>query len=211
MITKQEKAIEIYKRLIRDYPEAKCSLDYDKPFQLLVATQLSAQCTDVRVNIVTKPLFKKYKSIKAFANADLNELEQDIKSTGFYHNKAKNIIGTAIMILERYNGEVPPKLEELVTLPGVGRKTANVVLGDIFHVPSVIVDTHTKRLSNRIGLSKNQDPTKIEFDIMRVVPKDMWTIFSHLLVFHGRNICYARNPQCSLCVINDLCKFYRTN
>jgi endonuclease-3 len=209
-MTKEAKTIEIYERLIRNYPEAKCSLDYGKPFQLLIATQLSAQSTDARVNIVTKSLFKKYKSLKAFANADLHELEQDIRSTGFYHNKAKNIIASAKMILEKFNGEVPPKLEELLELPGVGRKTANVVLGDIFEIPGIIVDTHTKRLSNRIGLSKNQDPTKIEFDLMKIVPKDKWTMFSHMLVFHGRNICHARNPQCPVCIINNLCKYYQS-
>lgn len=189
------------------YPDAECSLDYKDPLQLLISTQLSAQCTDARVNIVTKTLFQKYRNVKDFAQADLQRLEEDIKSTGFYHNKAKNIKNCCIMLIDKYDGKVPNTLEELLILPGVGRKTANLVLGDIFGVPGVVVDTHAKRLSNRIGLSKHTDPEKIEYDLMKIVPQKDWLRFCHQLVYHGRAICEARKPKCSICGIKEYCEY----
>lgn len=189
------------------YPEAECSLEYKDPLQLLISTQLSAQCTDARVNIVTETLFKKYKNVFDFANADLFELEQDIKPTGFYHNKAKNILNTCKMIIDKFDGIVPGNMEDLLKLPGVGRKTANLVLGDIFNVPGIVVDTHAKRLANRIGLTKNTDPEKIEYDLMKILPKKEWSKFSHQLVYHGRAVCNARKPNCNVCGILDCCEF----
>lgn len=202
-----KKIDEIINVLNKLYPEAECSLEYKDPLQLLVSTQLSAQCTDARVNIVTETLFKKYKNVYDFANADLSELEQDIKPTGFYHNKAKNIINTCKMIIEKFNGLVPGSMEALLELPGVGRKTANLVLGDIFNIPGIVIDTHAKRLSNRIGLTKNTDPTKIEFDLMKIVPKNEWSRFCHQLVYHGRAVCKARKPNCNECGINAYCEY----
>lgn len=196
--------ISVFEKL---YPIADCSLEYKDPLQLLISTQLSAQCTDARVNIVTKTLFEKYKNVDDFANCDLLILEQDIKSTGFYHNKAKNIKACCKMLIDKYSSIVPNTMEELLELPGVGRKTANLVLGDIFSVPGVVVDTHAKRLSNRIGLSKNTDPEKIEFDLMKIIPKKSWSKFSHQLVYHGRAICTARKPKCNECLIIEYCEF----
>lgn len=195
---------EIFEKI---YGDAACSLDYKDPLQLLIATQLAAQCTDARVNIVTKDLFKKYKNVYDFANANPEELEQDIKSTGFYRNKARNIINCCKMLIEKHNGEVPNNMEDLLALPGVGRKTANLILGDIFGIPGIVVDTHAKRIANRLGLTKNQDPTKVEYDLMEVVPKDYWSKFCHQLVYHGRAICNARTPKCEQCPINHLCDF----
>jgi endonuclease-3 len=189
------------------YKNAECTLDYNDPLELLISTQLAAQCTDARVNIVTASLFEKYKNVFDFANADLNELEQDIKSTGFYRNKAKNIKNTCRIIIEKYNGHVPDSLQELLTLPGVGRKTANLVLGDIYGIPGIVVDTHAKRLSNRIGLSSESDPKKIEFDLMDVVPKESWSKFCHQLVYHGRAVCKARKPECEVCGIRKYCDY----
>ncbi|MFZ5354736.1 MAG: endonuclease III [Bacillota bacterium] len=193
--------------LINEYPEAQCSLHYENPLQLLIATILAAQCTDERVNIVTKDLFKKYKDVYDFANANQEELEQDIKSTGFFRNKAKNIIACCKRLIDAYGGKVPDSMEDLLTLPGVGRKTANVILGSIYNVPGVIVDTHCKRLSNRLGLTKNEDPEKIEYDLMKVVPKELWTLFSHWMVFHGRAVCDARKPRCEACRIAQYCEY----
>lgn len=204
---KKQRVTKIMEELDRLYPNAGCSLMYNDPLQLLIATQLAAQCTDERVNIVTKDLFKKYKNAKDFANADLKILEQEIRSTGFYRNKARNIIACCKKIVEQYKGEVPGSMEELLTLPGVGRKTANVVLGDVFNIPGIVVDTHAKRLSNRLGLTKEQDPTKIEFDLMKIIPKKSWTKFSHQLVFHGRAVCNARKPKCEECSIKPYCVF----
>lgn len=197
---------EILSILNNLYPEAECSLQYRDPLQLLISTQLSAQCTDARVNIVTQTLFEKYKNVQDFACADILELEQDIKPTGFYHNKAKNIINTCKMIIERFNGLVPGNMEDLLKLPGVGRKTANLVLGDIFNIPGIVVDTHVTRLANRIGLTKNSDPTKIEYDLMEIVPKNEWSRFCHQLVYHGRAICNARKPNCNQCGIYEYCE-----
>jgi endonuclease-3 len=200
--------IDIFERL---YPEAICSLNYENPLQLLIATILAAQCTDKRVNIVTKGLFKKYRTVQDFANADMEELEQDIKSTGFYRNKAKNIKMCCQDIIERFGGEIPKTLDGLITLAGVGRKTANVVLGSCFGIPGVVIDTHAKRLSNRIGLSKNQDPTKIEFDLMDILPKESWSKFCHQLVYHGREVCKAQKPRCETCRIIEYCDYGKKN
>lgn len=204
---KKERVTGIIDELERLYPDAGCSLTYETPLQLLIATQLAAQCTDERVNIVTKDLFKKYKTAEDFANADLKTLEQDIRSTGFYRNKAKNIKECCKMIIEQYNGEVPDSMEKLLTLPGVGRKTANVVLGNIFGIPGIVVDTHAKRLSNRLGLTKEEDPVKIEFDLMKIIPKEKWSRFSNQLVFHGRAVCNARKPECEKCSLKPYCNY----
>lgn len=189
--------------------EYKCYLNYETPWQLLVATMLSAQCTDARVNIVTEDLFKKYDSVGAFADADLKELEQDIKPTGFYHNKAKNIIACMKDIRDKFAGEVPGTLEDLTSLAGVGRKTANVIRGNIYHDPSVVVDTHVKRISNRLGLTKNQDPEKIEYDLMKELPKDHWILCNIQIITFGRTICTARSPKCGDCFLQKYCKEYK--
>lgn len=189
--------------------EYRCYLNYETPWQLLIATMLSAQCTDARVNIVTESLFKKYPFASAFASADLKELEQDIKPTGFYHNKAKNIISCMKDIVDKYDGEVPKSLEELTSLAGVGRKTANVIRGNIYHEPSVVVDTHVKRISNRLGLTKNQDPEKIEQDLMKELPKDHWILYNIQIITFGRTICTARSPRCEECFLQKYCKEYK--
>ena len=198
---------EILKRLDEAYgTEYVCYLNHETPWQLLIAVILSAQCTDARVNIVTKDLFQKYPSLEAFANADLKELEQDIHSTGYYHNKAKNIISCARTLVEKYDGEVPRELEELTALAGVGRKTANVIRGNIYHEPSVVVDTHVKRISKKLGFTKEDDPVKIEYDLMKVLPKDHWILYNIQIITLGRSICTARNPKCTECFLSDLCK-----
>ena len=198
---------EILKRLDEAYgTEYVCYLNHETPWQLLIAVILSAQCTDARVNIVTKDLFQKYPSLEAFANADLKELEQDIHSTGFYHNKAKNIISCARTLVEKYDGEVPRELEELTALAGVGRKTANVIRGNIYHEPSVVVDTHVKRISKKLGFTKEDDPVKFENDLMKVLPKDHWILYNIQIITLGRSICTARNPKCTECFLSDLCK-----
>ena len=198
---------EILKRLDEAYgTEYVCYLNNETPWQLLIDVILSAQCTDARVNIVTKDLFQKYPSLEAFAHADLKELEQDIHSTGFYHNKAKNIISCARTLVEKYDGEVPRELEELTALAGVGRKTANVIRGNIYHEPSVVVDTHVKRISKKLGFTKEDDPVKIEYDLMKVLPKDHWILYNIQIITLGRSICTARNPKCTECFLSDLCK-----
>lgn len=189
------------------YHEAACSLDYKEPLELLISTILSAQCTDARVNIVTKDLYEKYKNAEDFAKANLEELENIIRSTGFYHNKAKNIIACCQKIITDFHGKVPDTMEELTSLPGVGRKTANLILGDIFHKPAVVVDTHCIRLSNRIGLTNKQDPVKIEFELAKIIEPSYQIQFCHQLVFHGRAICNARKPKCSICPIINLCEY----
>lgn len=183
-----------------------CYLDHENAWQLLVATILSAQCTDKRVNMVTKDLFKKYPEVKSFAEADIKELEKDIHSTGFYHNKAKNIIACANQLLDRFGGEVPTSIEDLTSLAGVGRKTANVIRGNIFHDPSVVVDTHVKRVSRRLGFTKNEDPEKIEYDLMKAIPKDHWILINIQFIAFGREICIARNPKCEQCFLKAYCK-----
>lgn len=198
---------EILKRLDEAYgTEYICYLNHENPWQLLIAVILSAQCTDARVNIVTKDLFAKYDSLEKFANADLKELEMDIRPTGFFHNKAKNIIGCAKRLIEAYGGEVPSQLEDLLTLPGVGRKTANVIRGNIYNEPSIVVDTHVKRISNRLGFTKEEDPEKIEFELMKKLPKEHWILYNIQIISFGRSICFARSPKCSECFLYDLCK-----
>ncbi len=197
---------EVVARLKREYPDARTELDWKNPLELLVATILSAQTTDVRVNQVTKKLFDKYRTAEDYAGADPGELEEDIRPTGFYRNKARALQGMTRALLERHDGEVPRTMAELVALPGVGRKTANVVLGNAFGVDEgVVVDTHVRRVSNRLGLTEEKDPEKIEQDLLRLVPEGDRTIFSHLLIFHGRRVCKARKPDCPNCVLNDVC------
>jgi endonuclease III len=200
-----ERMKKILPVLEKIYPNATIALNFKNPLELLIATILSAQCTDVRVNKVTKDLFKKYKSAQDWVNADIEQIESDIKSTGFYHNKAKNIKNACVKIIEQFSGEVPGTMEELLTLPGVGRKTANCVLGDAFGIPGITCDTHVIRLSRRLGLSENSDPVKLEFDLADIIDKKKWTLFSHLLITHGRNICIARKPKCPECPIARYC------
>jgi len=197
---------KIYALLKKRYPDAKIALNFSNPVELLVATILSAQCTDVRVNIVTKELFKKYKGAKDWAKADVGQIEEDIKSTGFYRNKAKNIKAACEKIIEDFGGKVPSTMEELVSLAGVGRKTANVLLGNVFDTPGITCDTHVIRLSRRLALSAaGIDAVKLEFDLAEIVPKRNWTMFSHLLIFHGRNLCKARKPDCANCPVASYC------
>lgn len=191
--------------------EYKCYLNHETPWQLLVATILSAQCTDERVNIVTKDLFRKYDSVEKFAQADLKELEKDIHSTGFYHNKAKNIIACSKELLEKYQGEVPRELTQLTQLAGVGRKTANVIRGNIYHDPSIVVDTHVKRISKRLGLCRSDDPVKIEFELMEELPREHWILYNIQIITFGRSICFARNPKCEECFLQKYCKEYRNH
>jgi len=200
-----ERVKKILPVLKKTYPDARSALKFKNPLELLIATILSAQCTDVRVNMVTKDLFKKYKSAKDWAKADIEQIESDIKSTGFYHNKAVSIKGTCKELVEQFDGKVPDTMEELVSLPGVGRKTANVVLGNAFDKPAIACDTHVIRLSRRLGLSENTDAVKLEFDLAEIVPKANWTMFSHALILHGRNICKARKPDCQNCPISKYC------
>ena len=181
-------------------------LHYRTPWQLLIAVILSAQCTDARVNIVTKDLFVKYPTLEDFAGTDLEEMECYIHSTGFYHNKAKNIIACARRLLDDFGGEVPSSLEDLTSLPGVGRKTANVIRGNVYHEPSIVVDTHVKRISKHLGLTKESDPVKVEYDLMKVLPKDHWIRYNIQIIAHGRKICFARNPKCEICPLNGICK-----
>ncbi len=200
---------KILKILDQLYPDARCSLNFSNPLELLVATILSAQCTDDRVNEVTRKLFKKYRSAADYASVSQEELEEDIRSTGFYKNKAKNLRKCCQELVEKFNGEVPPDLDKLVKLPGIGRKTANVVLGAAFGIPGIVVDTHVKRISQRLGLTREKDPVKIEFDLMKIIPKDRWTKFSHQLIYHGRAVCKSRKPLCDECALKEYCEYYR--
>jgi endonuclease-3 len=202
---KKERAQAIYRILTKRYPNVRCELDFKNPLQLLIATVLSAQCTDKRVNAVTPALFKRYKKVGDLAGADLRELQGIIKSTGFYRAKAKNIKGLATKIVTEYNGKVPDKLEELIKLPGVGRKTANVVLGHAFDTPGITVDTHFGRLSRRFGWTKETDPVKVEFEVMELIPRKEWTNLSQRMIWHGRRICHARKPACGACPLAELC------
>ena len=205
-----KRVTEILERMDAHYgTDFRCSLDHENAWQLLIATMLSAQCTDARVNIVTKDLFVKYPSVEAFAAADLKELEQDIHSTGFYHNKAKNIIACCRDLMEKYNGEVPSGIDELTSLAGVGRKTANVIRGNIFHEPSIVVDTHVKRISLKLGITKSDDPVKAEQELMKVLPKDHWILYNIQLITFGREICKAPTPKCDECFLTDLCPSYK--
>jgi endonuclease-3 len=201
------KITDIISILKKEYPSAKIALEFKNPLQLLVSTILSAQCTDARVNIVTKELFKKYKTVSDYANADLKKFEQEIHSTGFYHNKAKNIINAAKIILTKFKGKVPNTMDGLLTLPGVARKTANIVLTNAYGIiEGIAVDTHVKRVAYRIGLTKNSDPEKIEQDLMKIVDRKDWGKLSNILIMHGRKICDAKKPDCEHCCINKLCE-----
>lgn len=202
----EKRAPEIFDRLSAEYPDAKCALDHRNPYELIVATILSAQCTDKRVNLVTPALFVKYPNAATLSEADPEALEGLIKSTGFFRNKTKSLLGMSSAVMEKHRGDVPRTMDALVKLPGVGRKTANVVLGNAFGIDEgVVVDTHVSRLSNRLALSRESDPVKIEQDLMTLFPRDRWTMLSHLLISHGREICDARRPECERCVVNHLC------
>lgn len=202
----KDRVTGVLAQLDENYGPTKCYLDHENPWQLLIATILSAQCTDDRVNIVTKDLFKKYIDLESFAEASLSELEKDIHSTGFYHNKAKNIIACCQRLLEKFDGEVPSGIDDLTSLAGVGRKTANVIRGNIYQIPSIVVDTHVKRVSNMIGFTKSQDPVKIEFELMKLLPKDHWISYNTQIIAHGRKVCIARRPQCNNCFLIEYCK-----
>jgi endonuclease-3 len=201
----RQRALKIVRGLARLYPDAHCALDHATPFQLLVATILSAQCTDARVNMVTPALFARFPDARALASAPPADLEQAIASTGFFRNKARNLIACAQVLVDKHRGEVPRTMEELVELPGVGRKTANVILGNCFEVPGITVDTHVGRLSRRLGLTKHTDAVKVEADLMEVIPRRDWTMFSHRMIFHGRQVCHARKPRCDACGLATLC------
>ena len=205
---RSEKVLKIKEIFDRVYADAKCSLDYTEPYQLLIAVVLSAQCTDKRVNIVTQTLFDKYKTLKDFADADIDELAEAVKPCGFYKTKSRNIKALAQKIIEEYGGKIPDTMEELTALPGVGRKTANLILGDVYGKPALVIDTHAIRLTGRIGLTKETDPKKIEFDLKKFVPDDYSIHFCHQLVWHGRAICTARSPKCEICPIAMLCRYY---
>lgn len=202
---KRQRALEVIKVFNKVYGNADCTLDYTSALQLLIATQLAAQCTDARVNLVTPALFERYKTVSDFAAANPDELSEYIHSTGFFRNKTKNIIACCQKLIADFGGEVPQTMEELITLPGVGRKTANLVLGDIFGIPGIVVDTHATRLSNRMGFTTSKDPYKIEMDLLKIIPPENQSEFCHQLVFHGREICSARNPRCGVCPIAHLC------
>ena len=204
--TNPQRVRAILEKLDEAYPDAVCALVHENPFQLLISTILSAQCTDVRVNQVTKTLYAKYRTPKDFAYADPKELEQEIRPTGFFRNKTKSIMGASKKIVEEFGGEVPRTMEQILTLPGAARKTANVVLGTAFGIASgIVVDTHVMRLSKRLDLSRNTDPKKIEQDLMKIVPQEKWILFSHQLIWHGRKVCQARNPRCAECNLERLC------
>jgi len=202
---KSDTAAKVLDILQKEYPDAQVSLDFKDPLQLLVATILAAQCTDERVNEVTKDLFKKYRKASDYARADLQTFEGEIRSTGFFRNKAKSIMRCGQELAEKFSGQVPRTLDELTSLPGVGRKTANIILGNVFGQQAIAVDTHIKRVTHRLGWAKSGDPDKIEFELMEVIPKDRWTMTCHQLVFHGRKICTAKAPQCLHCPVNHLC------
>jgi len=205
----KKKAQAAYRELKKLNADAHIELIFSNPLELLVATILSAQCTDVRVNAVTKDLFKKYRKPQDYLVVPVEELEDDIRSTGFFRNKAKSIRGAMRAIIDNHNGKLPENLDALVKLPGVGRKTANVILGNAFDTPGLVVDTHVSRITQRIGLTTNTDAVKIEFDLMELIPKKEWTMFSHVIIFHGRRICKARKPQCDECPITKWCDFYQ--
>src|SRR5437773_12154297 len=202
----EERAALIYRRLNKEYPDAHCELDHENPLQLLMATILSAQCTDKRVNLVTPALFRRFPDADSLAAAKQEELEDLIRSTGFFRNKTKSLIGMADAVVEKHGGEIPSTMEDLTRLPGVGRKTANVILGNAFEKnEGVVVDTHVGRLSRLLGLTRQTDPIKVELQLMKLFPRKVWAKLSHLLIFHGRRICIARSPKCELCVLNDIC------
>lgn len=201
----RKSARAVYRILSKTYPEIRCELDFKNPLELIVATVLSAQCTDKRVNTITPALFKKYKTAKAYAGADIHQLEELVFQTGFYRAKARHIKGIGIKLLEEFNGEVPSTLEELITLPGVGRKTANVVLGHAFDIPGITVDTHFGRLSRRFGWTKEMDPVKVERIVVELIPQKEWTNLSQRMIWHGRRVCHSRKPACGACPLTKLC------
>jgi endonuclease-3 len=202
---KIEAAVKILDILQKEYPDARVTLEFKDPLQLLIATILAAQCTDERVNLVTKNLFKKYRQASDYARADLKTLEGEVRSTGFFRNKAKSITGCGQALVQKFSGQIPRTLEELTTLPGVGRKTANIILGNAFGRQAIAVDTHVKRVTHRLGWAKSDDPDKIEFELMEVIPEDRWTMACHQIVFHGRRVCMAKNPQCPTCPVAKFC------
>ena len=202
---KPDTVVKVLDILQKEYPDSRVTLDFKDPLQLLVATILAAQCTDERVNQVTKDLFKKYRKASDYAGADLKTLEAEIRSTGFFRNKAKSIIGCCQTLVQEFGGQVPRTLEELTSLPGVGRKTANILLGNAFNQQAIAVDTHVKRVTHRLGWAKSDDPDKIEFELMEVIPQNRWTLSCHQIVFHGRRVCMAKNPQCATCPVAKLC------
>lgn len=205
-LDEEARVMKIIDLLEKEYPDAKTALSYSSPLELLVATMLSAQCTDKRVNAVTRSLFKKYKNAKDYADADLEELEEDVRPTGFYRNKARNIKKSCQVLVEKFNSQVPETMDKMIELSGVARKTANIVLSNAYGVlEGIAVDTHVRRLSQRLGLTRNKNPDKIERDLMEIVPRSHWKRITDLLIFHGRNICVARKPKCGLCVLNKIC------
>jgi endonuclease-3 len=198
-------AVKVLDILQKEYPDARVTLDFKDPLQLLIATILAAQCTDERVNQVTKDLFKKYRKASDYAGAHLKTLEEEIRSTGFFRNKAKSIVGCCQMLVQKFGGQVPRTLEELTSLPGVGRKTANILLGNAFNQQAIAVDTHVKRVTHRLGWTESDEPDKIEFELMEVIPQKRWTLACHQIVFHGRRVCTAKNPECPTCPVAKLC------
>lgn len=208
-MTKREVAKIAVAELEKLYPDAECSLIYSKPYELMIAARLSAQCTDARVNIVTKELFKKYTTLEAFADADLKELEEDVKPCGFYKTKAKSIKEMAGQLLNNYSGEIPDTMEDLLTLSGIGRKTANLIMGDIWGKPAIVADTHFIRITGRLGLTKNTDPYKVEMDLVKQIPPEKSSDFCHRIVQFGRDICKSRRPFCEKCPLSECCKYYK--
>lgn len=207
-MNKKEIAKLACEELEKIYPDVKCSLNFTKPYELMFAARLSAQCTDARVNIVTESLFKKYPTLESFADANLEELEQDVKPCGFYKMKAKSLKGMARKLLDDFNGEIPQTMDELLTLPGIGRKTANLMMGDVWGKPAIVTDTHCIRITGRLGLTKNKEPAKVEKDLVKLIPPEISSHFCHQTVQFGRDICRARNPKCGECPLNYFCRFY---
>ncbi len=210
-MTKKQKTLLLCEKLKELYPNAECSLIFSKPYELMIAVRLSAQCTDARVNIVTEELFKKYPTLEAFANADLSELEQDVKPCGFYRNKAKSIIEMSNQLINDFNSQIPNTMEELLTISGVGRKTANLLLGDVYGKPAIVTDTHFIRITGRIGLTNNKEPKKVELDLVKLVPAEGSSEFCHRIVQFGRDICKARKPECFECPCSDFCRYFNSN
>lgn len=208
-MTKKERAKLACEALEKIYSDVKCSLVFSKPYELMIAARLSAQCTDARVNIVTESLFKKYPTLESFAQADLTELEQDIKPCGFYHTKAKSIKEMANQLINNFNGEIPQTMEELLTISGIGRKTANLMLGDVYGKPAIVTDTHFIRITGRIGLTSNKEPKKVEADLIKLIPPDISSHFCHQIVQFGRDICKARKPECQKCPCTEFCMFFK--
>lgn len=210
-MTKKEIAKLACEELEKIYPDIDCTLTYEKPYELMFAARLAAQCTDARVNVVTKTLFKKYPTLEAFAEADLEELEQDVKPCGFYHTKAKSIKEMAGQLINNFGGEVPQTMEELLTLSGIGRKTANLMLGDIFGKPAIVTDTHCIRITGRLGLTDNKEPAKVEKDLIKLIPPEISSHFCHQTVQFGRDICRARSPKCGECSLSYFCRYFKNN